>query len=125
MSGGMSAARIAANRRNARSSSGPRSAAGKARAAQNSRRHGLSRPAADDPAWAAAIAALARTIAGEGAEPQRLALAYAIAVAHIDVERARQVRRDLYALALQQRDGIRRLAAIDDYEQRALARRKA
>ena len=65
-----SAARIAANRRNALASTGPRTSAGKARAAQNAqkstgprtpvgkaksaqnaRRHGLTISAACDPAW--------------------------------------------------------------------------
>src|SRR5215831_16410165 len=39
----------AANRRNARSSTGPRTAAGKARVAQNAVRHGLNVAIADDP----------------------------------------------------------------------------
>ena len=38
-----------ANRRNARASTGPRTVAGKARAAQNARRHGLNLPARYDP----------------------------------------------------------------------------
>ena len=41
-----SARKLEANRRNARASTGPRTAAGKARAAQNARRHGLSLAAA-------------------------------------------------------------------------------
>ena len=40
-----SVSKIEANRRNARASTGPRTAAGKARAAQNARRHGLNLPA--------------------------------------------------------------------------------
>ena len=43
-----SAAKIAANRRNARRSTGPRSAAGKARARHNRFRHGLVTPASLD-----------------------------------------------------------------------------
>ena len=43
-----SPAKIAANRRNARRSTGPRSAAGKARARRNAFRHGLSTPASVD-----------------------------------------------------------------------------
>ena len=43
-----SPAKIAANRRNARRSTGPRSAAGKARARRNAFRHGLATPASLD-----------------------------------------------------------------------------
>src|SRR5262249_42515579 len=102
--GGMtSAARLRANRRNAQMSTGPRSAAGKARAAQNARRHGLAVPAAADPGWAGAIPALARKIAGEGAGAERLALAFRIAAAQIEVLRVRRVRAELTAAALYDR----------------------
>ena len=61
------ARKIEANRRNARASTGPRTGAGKARAAQNARRHGLNLPARYDPTRAAEIVALARAIAGADA----------------------------------------------------------
>ena len=70
-----SARKIAANRRNALASTGPRTAAGKARVAQNARRHGLTLPACCDPAWSDEIKALARSIAGEDADAERLELA--------------------------------------------------
>jgi hypothetical protein len=47
------ARRLLANRANARRSRGPITAAGRARAAQNARRHGLSRPVRNDPAMQA------------------------------------------------------------------------
>jgi hypothetical protein len=119
-----SAARIAANRRNARASTGPRSSAGKARAAQNARRHGLAAAAAADPAWADAIEALTRAIAGAAADAQRYERAHRIAAAQIDVVRARHARRELYLMAPDAPGAIARLAAIDRYEERALARRK-
>ena len=120
-----STARIEANRRNARLSTGPRTRAGKARAAQNARRHGLSLQARCDPAWAGEIEALAAAIAGAGADPLRCELAGRIAAAQIDVQRARAVRRELLPRALAEPEGIKRLAAIDFYERCALARRKA
>ena len=116
-----SARKIEANRRNARASTGPRTGAGKARAAQNARRHGLNLPARYDPARSGEIVALARAIAGADAGAECLELASRIAAAQIDVERARRARLDLYPQALRERDAIMRLAAIDRYEGRALS----
>ncbi len=115
--------RIEANRRNARLSTGPRTRAGKARSAQNARRHGLSLAAAGDPAWAGGIAKLARLIAGPDATPHRLALAAAVAAAQIDVMRVRRARCELWPSDPGAAGAIRRLAALDRYERRALARR--
>ena len=91
-----SVSKIEANRRNARASTGPRTAAGKARAAQNARRHGLNLPARYDPSRSGEIVTLARAIAGTDAGAERFELASRIAAAQIDVERARQARLDLY-----------------------------
>jgi hypothetical protein len=52
----------AANRRNARASTGPRSAAGKARVAQNALRHGLNVAVADDPLLTEEVERIARAI---------------------------------------------------------------
>src|SRR5882757_1874411 len=52
----------AANRRNARASTGPKTAAGKARVARNARRHGLNVPIAADPALAREVEVLAQAI---------------------------------------------------------------
>ena len=52
----------AANRANARLSTGPRSAAGKARVKQNALRHGLNVAVADDPLLTAEVTRLARAI---------------------------------------------------------------
>ncbi len=118
-----SALRIAANRRNALRSTGPRTAAGKARSAQNACRHGLNRPAAEQAEFAQAIASLAHLIAGEGVEDGRLAAAFRIAAAHMDVVRVRRAHCDLFPMAMTDFDMVRRLAALDFYERRALARR--
>ena len=87
--------RAQANRLNAKASTGPRTSSGKARAARNARRHGLSLPALVDPAWSAEIQALAREIAGHGASAELLELAARIAAAHIDVMRVRQARHQI------------------------------
>src|SRR5215467_9680571 len=107
-------------RRNAQRSTGPRTAAGKARAAQNARRHGLNVPARSDPTHVAEIAALARAIAGEGSDALRYQRACAVAAAQLDVMRARNARHALWPAALAAPDGIKRLHAIDYYERIAL-----
>jgi hypothetical protein len=56
-----------ANRVNAEASTGPKSAAGKTRAARNALRHGLNVPVLSDAALAPDVEALARRIAGNAA----------------------------------------------------------
>ena len=64
-----SARKIRANRANARASSGPKTAAGKAQSAQNAFRHGFNVPIWLDPDLASDVEALAQRIAGKGATP--------------------------------------------------------
>jgi hypothetical protein len=114
----------AANRANARASTGPRTPAGKRTVARNARRHGLNLPVMDDPALAPQVEALARDICGLGVDAQRqvsalhpaphpalysavraalhekLHLARRIAEAEIDLIRVRRARHDLLARAL-------------------------
>ena len=60
-----SACKIAANRRNAARSTGPRSAEGKMRARRNALKHGLATHACPDPAHAVEIERLAKALAGQ------------------------------------------------------------
>jgi hypothetical protein len=60
-----SAKQIEANRRNAQKSKGPRTAAGKARASRNSRKHALCTISRDNPCFAPRIEAIARAICSE------------------------------------------------------------
>jgi hypothetical protein len=69
--GEVSARKRAANRRNARRSTGPRTTAGKARSARNGRRHGLTLPISAEPAWWPMLGALAEAIAGPQADASR------------------------------------------------------
>jgi len=59
---------LAANRANARKSSGPRSASGKTRASRNALKHGLNTPMSG-VAFAREVEALARQIADHAKDP--------------------------------------------------------
>jgi hypothetical protein len=86
---------VAANRRNARKSTGPKSPAGKTRAARNARRHGLAISIWSDPQLSAATEALARELAGPAADPELQSRARDSAAAHIDVGRVQRMRHRL------------------------------
>src|SRR5262249_12734168 len=113
---------IYATRINARASTGPRSAAGKARSARNARRHGLSVPVLHDPTLAPEIERLARMIAGDEADAEHIEAALRIAEAQVDLVRVRHARRALMPDGLPRPECKAQLRAIEDYERRALSR---
>jgi hypothetical protein len=128
-----------ANQANARASTGPRTAAGKACAAANARRHGLTVPIWSDATLSRETERLARRIVGGGAapSPQLLAQARRVAEAQIDLIRIRQQRRADSALingsSVSRKPGPSAgnpalvssdMAKLERYERRALARRK-
>jgi hypothetical protein len=78
-----------ANRANAKSSTGPKTASGKARSAQNALRHGLNVSTLSDPALAPLAEAMARSIAGHDADAEALDRARRIAEAQVDINRVR------------------------------------
>ncbi len=71
---------------------GPKTEEGKARSAQNSRRHGLSKPVSDLPEFSAQCDELARSISGEGANVVTAAAAKEVAAAEIELIRIRRER---------------------------------
>ena len=81
---------IEANRRNARKSTGPRSASGKKRASRNALMHGLTTPISG-AAVTREIEALARQIAGDPEDRLRMALARDAAEAQLDLARVQRV----------------------------------
>jgi hypothetical protein len=79
---------IAANRANARKSSGPRSSAGKSRASRNAYRHGLSLTGPLAPQ----LETFARKIAGNAVDAITLERAREIAQAEFDLARVRRAK---------------------------------
>ena len=126
--------KIAANRRNARRSTGPRTAATKARASRNALRHGLAIPLSRDPLTSAEIDRLAAALAGRSPTPARLEQAHIAAEAEFELLRVQAHRKSLLhrkAVALAtNREAIALVAALPElealerYERRAVSRRK-
>jgi hypothetical protein len=87
---------IAANRRNASKSTGPRTEAGKKRASHNALRHGMASQNLR-AREAERIERLARQIAGDSQNPIVLELARSAAAAEFDMSRGRQTRAALIA----------------------------
>jgi len=83
---------IAANRRNARKSTGPRSGAGKKRASRNAYRHGLTLSITSTAAFAKQLDKLAREIAGDTEDPILPERARAIAQSELDFARVRRTK---------------------------------
>ena len=128
MSRARRARRVFANRLNARNSTGPRTAAGKAVVARNARRHGLSLPLGREQAIELDVDALARRIVGSIAglepEPRLHALACRIAEAQLDLARVRRARLPVRARLETDPAAAHELLRLDRYERSALARRK-
>jgi hypothetical protein len=82
---------IAANRRNARKSTGPRSGAGKKRASRNAYRHGLRSSITSTTAYAKQLDQFVREI-GDTEDPILLERARAIAQAELDLARVRRAK---------------------------------
>jgi hypothetical protein len=83
---------IAANRRNARKSAGPRSDAGKKRASSNAYRHGLTLNIASTAVFAKQLDKLVREIAGDTEDAMLRERARAIAQAELDLAQVRRVK---------------------------------
>lgn len=106
--------KINSNHANARASTGPKTAQGRARSSRNALRHGLSLPVTSDPVWSEEAEAFAREIAGRDASAELQDLARQIAEAQIDLRRVHCARDQVLWQAL--RD--------PNYESRASIREK-
>jgi len=89
----------AANRRNAKKSTGPRSASGKKRSSQNAHRHGLTKPVSSAD-FGEQLENLARQIAGDLDDIATLALARVAAEAQLQLSRVKQVKKSLIERAM-------------------------
>jgi hypothetical protein len=115
-----------ANQKNARRSTGPRTAAGKAKAAQNSLRHGLAIDIRSDSVLRKDIESLAQQYCEDAVEPGRFADAIIAAEAQFAINRVRQVRVAFLEQAAVEHplESAEKLPQFDRYERRALSRRK-
>ena len=124
-----SSQKIAANRRNAQCSTGPRTANGKGRARLNAFRHGLAAHLLATGAVDPDVERLASAIAGPNPDSCRLHFASIAAETEFELRQVRARRRSLLALTtsagemLNPATACLNLPRLDRYEQRALSRR--
>jgi hypothetical protein len=114
---------IAANRANAKRSTGPKSAAGKMVSSRNAYRHGLSRPLSLGADTLAKLEAIARAVTGAGEEQSISAADFARA--QLELLRIRATRAEMMTTI--ERDStqqLRPLVALDRYERYAHTRRR-
>jgi hypothetical protein len=76
-------------------STGPKTLAGKARVSRNALRHGFARSDSCISGFSEEVAALARSVAGENASPERFEQACRVAAAQIDLVQVRMAKRNL------------------------------
>jgi hypothetical protein len=89
----------AANRRNAKKSTGPRSASGKKRSSNNAHRYGLAKPMSSAD-FEEQLEKLARQIAGDSDDVATLILARVAAEAQLQLSRVKQVKKALIERAM-------------------------
>lgn len=122
--------KVAANRKNALRSAGPKTAAGKSRSSRNAFRHGLAVAISSQPCFSKEIEALARSLAGKGKPVTDFARV--IAETEIDLQRIRKMRASHFAPIIGSSDAplasyaelAENLLTLERYEQRAYSRRK-
>jgi hypothetical protein len=123
---------IAANRNNAKKSTGPRSEAGRAASHRNARRHGLAIDIGTDPAFHDDIEKLANMLSFSIGIQKVSEHAREAAGAELDLLRIRKIRawlfETLYFADTTAPDGLAepndKLAKLERYEHRAFSRRK-
>jgi len=118
---------IAANRANAKRSTGPKTAAGKLVSSRNAFRHGLSCPLPPGLATSPKVYAIARALTNDGACDKQWVSAVEFANAQCELLKIQALRTemmlggDLESLGTHQ---LRRLASLDRYERYSRTRRR-
>jgi hypothetical protein len=118
---------MAANRSNAKRSTGPKTTLGRYASSRNALRHGLSCPLPMTEAISTDVDSLVRTLLHEGMNDDQRAAARRVAQAHLDLSRVRVVRAALMASLDFERctlSDLQRLIVIDRYERLARAKRR-
>jgi hypothetical protein len=124
--------KIAANRNNAKKSTGPRSDAGRAVSRRNALRHGLAVPIGNESAFGGDVEDLAKVLSNASGLQSISGVAREAAEAQLDLSRIRKIRTYLYeTIYFADRAAPDRLAELNDklaklerYERRAFSRRK-
>jgi hypothetical protein len=124
--------KIAANRENAKKSTGPRTEVGRATSRQNARRHGLATAIGSDPAFRGDIEVLAGLLSRASGREYIGEFAREAAEAHLDLLRIRKIRAGLYARMRffgdasteDLMEAAEQFARLERYERRAFSRRK-
>jgi hypothetical protein len=122
-----SAKQIAANRRNAKKSTGPKTAAGRLTSSRNSFRYGLSLPLTPDAEELAKAKLMMRWLVPDQTDEKRVLAAIEMVQARLVQMRVAAIRNTMLAKldpASVDLAELRRLAALDRYEARALTRRR-
>jgi hypothetical protein len=127
----MTSPRIAAaNHRNARLSTGPRTATGKQSAARNALRHGFRVPVLANPLLAEEVTELAEQLVKDprlargSTDPELRELAVCVAEAQVDIQRVRHARYALLARPAIGARELKQLCTLRRYEKLAVRRRK-
>lgn len=115
---------IAANRANAKRSTGPRTVAGKLRSSRNALRHGLSLPMQHDLKSIQIVSALAQSVSAKTEDEASAALAFAFAQSNL--LRIGKVRSEMMSDITYCTDveTLHRLSALDRYERYAATKRR-
>jgi hypothetical protein len=124
--------KIAANRENAKKSTGPRSEMGQRRSRRNAFRHGLAIDPGSEPSYSAGVEMMAKAIASACGQETAGVLPRQLAEAEIDLLRIREIRASLFN-TLYKKQEVQphdyaelsdNLVRLERYERRAFSRRK-